>query len=74
MMLSSMNEVYLIFYNVDGIMPNLEVLRLRQQGIWCSLCNTCSVARFQAPGPEKIMYDGGLGLPVFFFAHPSGTN
>jgi len=62
----------LIFHNVGKILPNLEVLRLRQQRIWCGLCYTCSVARFQAPGPERITYDGGLGLPVF--CQPSGAN
>lgn len=56
----------LILYNVGRILPNLEVLRLRQQRIWCGLCHTCSVARFQTPGPEQITYDGGLGLPVIF--------
>ena len=62
----------LIFYGVSVILPNLEVLRLRQHEIWCSLCHTCSVVKFQAPGPEKITYDGGLGLPVF--CPPSGAN
>lgn len=56
----------LIFHNIGGILPNIQVLRLRQQRIWCGLCHTCSVARFHAPGPEKIVYEGGLGLPVFF--------
>jgi hypothetical protein len=56
----------LIFHNIGRILPSLQVLRLRQQKIWCGLCHTCSVARFLPPGPEKIIYEDGLGLPVFF--------
>lgn len=56
----------LIFYNIGKFLPKLEVLRLRQQRIWCCLCHTCSRIRFHAPGPEKIIYKGGLGLPMHY--------
>jgi hypothetical protein len=56
----------LIFYNIGRILPSLQVIRLRQQKVWCGLCHTCSVARFHTPGPGRIVYEDGLGLPVFF--------
>ncbi|KAG6856870.1 hypothetical protein H0H87_012687 [Tephrocybe sp. NHM501043] len=55
-----------VFLNIHAIFPNLNVLRLWQQRIWCGLCHTCCVARFSSPGPEKIVYEGGGGLPMHY--------
>lgn len=54
----------LVFHNIQIILPDLAILKLRQPRIWCGLCHTCSVVKFRAPGPEVIVYHGGLGLPV----------
>ncbi|KAG5635492.1 hypothetical protein H0H81_011047 [Sphagnurus paluster] len=56
----------MVFHNIESILPNLKILRLRQQRIWCGLCHTCSVARFKEPGPERIIYEGGGGLPIHY--------
>lgn len=54
----------LVFHNIGGILPELQILKMRQPKIWCGLCHTCSVVRFRSPGPKTIVYEGGLGLPV----------
>ncbi|KAF8656655.1 hypothetical protein AX16_002459 [Volvariella volvacea WC 439] len=51
------------YAHIETSFPNLKVLKLRQSLIWCSLCNTCVTPRFKNPGPEKIIYEGGPGLP-----------
>lgn len=42
----------------------LRVLRMTQKTTWCALCNTSDLPSFEEPGPEKICYDGAVGLPV----------
>ncbi|KAF8066693.1 hypothetical protein FPV67DRAFT_1416680 [Lyophyllum atratum] len=56
----------MVFHNIHNILPDLNILRLRQERIWCGLCHTCSVARFTSPGPEEIIYKGGGGLPMHY--------
>ncbi|GLB40976.1 hypothetical protein LshimejAT787_0901910 [Lyophyllum shimeji] len=56
----------LTFCNIHHIFPDLNVLRLQQERIWCGLCHTCSVARFRSPGPGKIVYEAGVGLPMHY--------
>lgn len=52
------------FHFIGQSLPNLKVLKIRQNRIWCGLCHTCSIVRFCEPGPEKIVYTEGEGLPV----------
>ncbi|KAG5722950.1 hypothetical protein E4T56_gene5103 [Termitomyces sp. T112] len=56
----------IVFLNIHTIFPNLNILCLRQQRIWCGLCHTCCVPRFSSPGPEKIVYTDGGGLPLHY--------
>ncbi|KAJ7596256.1 hypothetical protein C8J56DRAFT_853278 [Mycena floridula] len=46
--------------------PELEVLHWSSKRTFCSLCNTCQPLSFEAPCPEVIRYDNGLGLPHWF--------
>ncbi|KIK57371.1 hypothetical protein GYMLUDRAFT_247015 [Collybiopsis luxurians FD-317 M1] len=46
--------------------PNLRILHLRQAKIWCGLCHTCCVPKFQQPCPKTIRYEGGIGLPLHY--------
>ncbi|KAF9062986.1 hypothetical protein BDP27DRAFT_255626 [Rhodocollybia butyracea] len=43
--------------------PMLRILKLQQARIWCGLCHTCSIPKFQRPKPEMIRYKNGIGLP-----------
>jgi len=43
--------------------PELRVLRLWQNTIWCGLCYTCNVASFKDSPPSLIAYNNGAGLP-----------
>lgn len=54
----------MILSNIRMISPNLHILRLRQHSVWCGLCHTCSFTGFRPPVPDKIIYEGGGGLPV----------
>ncbi|KAF5390980.1 hypothetical protein D9757_004003 [Collybiopsis confluens] len=46
--------------------PNLRILRLRQVRVWCGLCNTCNIPKFEYPGPKYVRYEGGYGLPSHY--------
>jgi hypothetical protein len=54
----------MVLQHIVEAFSGIKVLSLRQEQIWCSLCNTCTVPAFLEPVPEKIVYQGGLGLPV----------
>jgi len=56
----------LVFRSIHITLPNLQALHLRQQRIWCGLCHTCCVSRFKSPGPDKIIYTDGSGLPMHY--------
>ncbi|RDB26617.1 hypothetical protein Hypma_005577 [Hypsizygus marmoreus] len=56
----------LVFHNINKILPQLRILKLRQSRTWCGLCHTCSVVKFRSPGPEMLVYEGGLGLPMHY--------
>lgn len=56
----------MVAQTISRTFPMLKILRLRQERIWCGLCNTCCIPKFQVPGPNLICYESGLGLPVRF--------
>jgi len=56
-----------VLLHIANTCPELRVLRMRQPRIWCTLCHTCERVGFEEPRPEKIVYEGGLGLPVSQF-------
>ncbi|KZT70635.1 hypothetical protein DAEQUDRAFT_725176 [Daedalea quercina L-15889] len=46
--------------------PNLQVLELRQETVWCSLCNTCDVLFLSEAPPPSVVYTNGDGLPKLY--------
>ncbi|KAJ7878758.1 hypothetical protein B0H14DRAFT_1628726 [Mycena olivaceomarginata] len=54
------------FQAVTDTFPQLRTLRLSQPTIWCGLCNTCCRVRFAGLVPQKLVYTGGLGLPIHY--------
>ncbi|KAI3614297.1 hypothetical protein WG66_000128 [Moniliophthora roreri] len=56
-----------VMASIATTFPNLEVLRLQQDTVWCGLCHLCCVPGFKEPGgPTSIIYEGGIGLPVHY--------
>ncbi|KAE9390084.1 hypothetical protein BT96DRAFT_1002577 [Gymnopus androsaceus JB14] len=54
----------MVAQNISRTFPGLKVLKLQQWRIWCGLCHTCCIPKFQRPGPKTIRYEGdGIGLP-----------
>ncbi|KAI0659175.1 hypothetical protein C8Q70DRAFT_916332 [Cubamyces menziesii] len=51
---------------VSDAFPGLRVLKLSQDLIWCSLCNTCCFPTFMDHPPQRIVYEKGLGLPIHY--------
>ncbi|KAF9004578.1 hypothetical protein BDQ17DRAFT_1424428 [Cyathus striatus] len=54
------------FKLVSYTLQDLKIFRMRQRRIWCGLCHTCCEPRFLPPGPDKIAYTDGLGLPIHY--------
>lgn len=44
--------------------PDLRVLELHQETMWCSLCNLCAGLQVSEVPPHEIVYTKGEGLPV----------
>ena len=41
----------------------LKTLQMVKDRVWCGLCHTCCVVRFE-DSPMRLVYEGGFGLPV----------
>lgn len=54
----------MVMQSIAETFPELRVLKLSQNAIWCGLCNTCNVASFNVPPPSPLVYTSGKGLPV----------
>ncbi|KAJ6466795.1 hypothetical protein C8R45DRAFT_838729, partial [Mycena sanguinolenta] len=55
-----------VFHAVTEAFPQLQSLRLSQPKTWCGLCHTCSKVKFAGVVPPKLVYGGGLGLPIHY--------
>lgn len=49
---------------IQQCFPFIRKLVLYQQKVWCMLCFTVNRVSFAAPIPQRLIYEGGLGLPV----------
>ncbi|KAF4610214.1 hypothetical protein D9613_010559 [Agrocybe pediades] len=45
---------------------DIVVLRLNLIRTWCGLCNICTKVRLPFPAPKKLLYEGGIGLPLHY--------
>lgn len=50
-------------HSIAGSLPELRVLRLSNQYVMCSLCNSLTIPEWSDP-PPPISYQDGYGLPV----------
>ncbi|KAJ7176737.1 hypothetical protein C8R46DRAFT_1213319 [Mycena filopes] len=55
-----------VFQVVAALAPFVVTLRLSNRTTWCGLCNTCSPVNVASPVPAKLVYTGGLGLPIHY--------
>ena len=56
------------FGAIEGIpitpgFQRLKTLQMVKDRVWCGLCHTCCVVRFE-DSPMGLVYEGGFGLPV----------
>ncbi|KAI0916255.1 hypothetical protein AcW1_009919 [Taiwanofungus camphoratus] len=56
----------MVMQSIAETFPELRVLKLSQNAIWCGLCNTCNVASFNVPPPSPLVYTSGKGLPSHY--------
>ncbi|KAJ7040654.1 hypothetical protein C8F04DRAFT_1253585 [Mycena alexandri] len=55
-----------VLQTITILLPLLVTLRLSHRKIWCGLCHTCCLVKFAGTVPAKLVYTGGLGLPIHY--------